>query len=186
MIGRMILCAAMTGLIAGAAMAQEVRPGVYRTPDERFENLKDYPIEENPELTIQSVINNRMLYQEGWGVGKIKHSLTYSGGLSRSYTRTYAPARHFAFKGFSPFTRPNLVEIAEGIPFLKLTNYDVPKLYSLKGIIVGKGVKAITGMEMPIFEKRRFQHGAIEKETLHQRMPPREIEYRRQFLSAYS
>ena len=56
------------------------------------ENLKDYPIEENPELTIRSVINNPMLYQEGWGVGKIKHSLTYSGGLSRSYRRTYAPA----------------------------------------------------------------------------------------------
>ena len=52
------------------------------------ENLKDYPIEENPELTIRSVVNNTMLYQEGWGVGKIKHSLTYSGGLSRSYART--------------------------------------------------------------------------------------------------
>src|SRR5690606_14997188 len=35
------------------------------------ENLKDYPIEENPELTIRSVIDNRMLYQEGWGVGRI-------------------------------------------------------------------------------------------------------------------
>ena len=55
------------------------------------ENLKDYPIEENPELTIRSVVNNPMLYQEGWGVGKMKHSLTYSGGLSRSYSRTYAP-----------------------------------------------------------------------------------------------
>ena len=60
------------------------------------ENLKDYPIEENPELTIRSVIDNLMLYQEGWGVGRIKHSLTYSGGLSRGYVRTYcasAPAR---------------------------------------------------------------------------------------------
>ena len=56
------------------------------------ENLKDYPIEENPELTIRSVVDNLMLYQEGWGVGRIKHSLTYSGGLSRSYVRTYAPA----------------------------------------------------------------------------------------------
>jgi len=41
------------------------------------ENLKDYPIEENPELTIRSVVNNPMLYQEGWGVGSIKHSLVY-------------------------------------------------------------------------------------------------------------
>ena len=66
------------------------------------ENLKDYPIEENHELTIRSVIDNLMLYQEGWGVGRIKHSLTYSGGLSRSYVRTYAPARRYGFDGFSP------------------------------------------------------------------------------------
>jgi len=32
------------------------------------ENLKDYPIEENPELTIRSVLNNLMLYHEGWGL----------------------------------------------------------------------------------------------------------------------
>ena len=56
------------------------------------ENLKDYPIEENPELTIVSVVNNSMLYQEGWGVESIKHSLTYSGGYSRGCVRTYAPA----------------------------------------------------------------------------------------------
>jgi asparagine synthase (glutamine-hydrolysing) len=37
------------------------------------ENLKDYPIEENPELTIRSVLNNLMLYHEGWGVESIKH-----------------------------------------------------------------------------------------------------------------
>jgi asparagine synthase (glutamine-hydrolysing) len=78
------------------------------------ENLKDYPIEENPELTIRSVINNLMLYQEGWGVGRIKHSLTYSGGLSRSYVRTYAPARRYGFAGFSPYAQANVVEIAEG------------------------------------------------------------------------
>src|SRR5213595_1791067 len=123
------------------------------------ENLKDYPIEENPELTIRSVVNNTMLYQEGWGVGKIKHSLTYSGGLSRSYTRTYAPGHHFNFEGFSPFTRPSVIEQAEGIPFLALTNYDQNKLYQLKGEVVGRGVEAITGLKMPVFPKRRFQHG---------------------------
>src|ERR1700694_5159894 len=48
------------------------------------ENLKDYPIEENSELTIRSVVNNRMLYQEGWGVDSIKHSLTYSGEIGRA------------------------------------------------------------------------------------------------------
>jgi len=149
------------------------------------ENLKDYPIEENPELTIRSVIHNPMLYQEGWGVGKIKHSLTYSGGLSRSYSRTYAPARRFGFAGFSPFTRPDVIEVAEGIPFIELTGYDVERLYSLKGEIVSRGVRALTGSEMPLFPKRRFQHGALSPEQLRTRVPYREPELRRQFLALY-
>lgn len=149
------------------------------------ENLKDYPIEENPELTIRSVVHNQMLYQEGWGVGKIKHSLTYSGGLSRAYVRTYAPARHFGFEGFSPFTRPSMIEVAEGIPFIGLTQYNVPTLYSLKGEIVSRGVKAITGMDLPVFPKRRFQHGAVPKEVLRQRLPDQEIAYRSRFLAMY-
>lgn len=149
------------------------------------ENLKDYPIEENPELTIRSVVHNLMLYHEGWGVGRIKHSLTYSGGLSRGYVRTYAPARRYGFEGFSPFTRPGVIEVAEGIPFIQLTNYDVPTLYSLKGEVVRRGIQALTGMEMPVFEKRRFQHGAVQRETLRQRVPNSESVYRREFLSQY-
>jgi asparagine synthase (glutamine-hydrolysing) len=149
------------------------------------ENLKDYPIEENPELTIRSVINNSMLYQEGWGVGKVKHSLTYSGGLSRSYARTYATARHHGFIGFSPYTRPSVIAVAEAIPFIGLTQYDVGRLYELKGEIVSRGVRAVTGLEMPVFPKRRFQHGALSEESLHRRLPYREAEYRKQFLSLY-
>ena len=150
------------------------------------ENLKDYPIHENPELTIRSVIHNPMLYQEGWGVGKIKHSLTYSGGLSRSYSRTYATGHHFGFRGFSPFTQPSVIQVAEGIPFITLTNYDVERLYQLKGDIVSRGVKAVTGFTMPVFSKRRFQHGAVAEATMHSRLPLREAEYRRKFLSLYS
>lgn len=149
------------------------------------ENLKDYPIEENPELTIRSVVNNQMLYQEGWGVGKIKHSLTYSGGLSRSYTRTYAPAHHFGFSGFSPYTRPDVIAVAEAIPFIKLTEYSVERLYELKGEIVSRGIAAVTGMKMPVFPKRRFQHGAIPADALRSRLPLREAQYRKQFLSMY-
>lgn len=149
------------------------------------ENLKDYPIEENPELTIRSVVNNQMLYQEGWGVGKIKHSLTYSGGLSRSYARTYAPERHFGFDGFSPFTRPNVINVAESVPFIQLTGYSVERLYELKGEVVSRGIKALTGMQMPVFPKRRFQHGALPVEALRSKLPFREAEYRKQFLSLY-
>ncbi|PYK57371.1 MAG: asparagine synthase, partial [Verrucomicrobia bacterium] len=165
-----------------------------RYPDWKFlidgdggdENLKDYPIAENPELTIRSVVNNLMLYQEGWGVGRIKHSLTYSGGLSRSYTRTYAPAKQFGFDGFSPYTRPSVIEVAEGIPFVTLTDMSVEKLYALKGEIVSRGVKAITGFDMPIFPKRRFQHGAVPREKLRLRLPEQEVEYRRRLSAIYA
>lgn len=143
------------------------------------ENLKDYPIEENPELTIRSVIDNLMLYHEGWGVGRIKHSLTYSGGLSRSYVRTYAPARRHGLAPFSPYTRPDVVEVAEAIPFRQLTGYDVPTLYALKGEVVRRGVRAITDLDMPVFPKRRFQHGAMPAEAMRGRIGSDERAYRR-------
>lgn len=179
-------CAAM-----GMALCQGIRQ---RYPDWRLlldgdggdENLKDYPIEENPELTIRSVVHNLMLYHEGWGVGRIKHSLTYSGGLSRGYVRSYAPARRHGFDAFSPLTRPAVMAVSEGIPFIELTRYDVPTLYSLKGEVVRRGIRAITGIDMPVFEKRRFQHGAVARGTLRSRLPADEATYRRQFLSQYA
>ncbi len=180
--------------IQSATMALALCRGIRaRYPEWRYlvdgdggdENLKDYPIEENPELTIRSVIHNPMLYQEGWGVGKIKHSLTYSGGLSRSYTRTYAPAALTGFEGFSPLTRPRVIAAAEAIPFIQLTAYSVDTLYALKGEIVSRGILARTGLQMPVFPKRRFQHGAISETGMRERLPMREPEYRRTFLSAY-
>jgi asparagine synthase (glutamine-hydrolysing) len=149
------------------------------------ENLKDYPIEENPELTIRSVLNNLMLYHEGWGVGKMKHSLTYSGGLSRGYMRTYTPADILGFDNFSPYTLENVIEIAEGIPFIKMTDWDHDKLYELKGQVVASGIKTITGMEMPVFTKRRFQHGVSNMDTFNKHFPEKEIDYRREFLAIY-
>lgn len=150
------------------------------------ENMKDYPIEENPELTIRSVLNNQMLYHEGWGVDKIKHSLTYSGGLSRGHVRTYAPARHHGFKSFSPYTLANVIEVSEGIPFIQLTDWNHEALYALKGEIVRRGIKAVTGMEMPVFPKRRFQHGAAPKEKRNDLFADDEMEYRRYFSSLYA
>jgi asparagine synthase (glutamine-hydrolysing) len=116
----------------------------------------------------------------------MKHSLTYSGGHSRSYARTYAPARRFGFTGFSPFTRPRVVEAAEDIPFAALTGGDHERLYALKGEIVSRGVEALTGRRMPVFRKRRFQHGALPSGELARRFPFREADYRMHFLSRYS
>ena len=149
------------------------------------ENLKDYPIEENPELTIRSVLNNLMLYHEGWGVDSIKHSLTYSGGLSRGFMRTYATGDSLGFETFSPYTLPNVIEVSEGIPFIDITGWDHNKLYDLKGRIVSDGIKAVTGMTMPIFPKRRFQHGAVSANAFRKHFPERETAYRKEFLASY-
>jgi asparagine synthase (glutamine-hydrolysing) len=180
--------------IQSAAMNLSLLKGIRtRYPDWKYiidgeggdENLKDYPIEENPELTIRSVLNNLMLYHEGWGVESIKHSLTYTGGLSRGYMRTFATSSLLGFESFSPYTLPNVIEISEGIPYVDLTSWDHQKLYALKGQIVSHGVRAVTGMEMPVFPKRRFQHGAVSPDTFSRHFPEREIAYRKEFLSRY-
>lgn len=149
------------------------------------ENLKDYPIEENPELTIRSVVNNSMLYQEGWGVQAIKHSLTYSGGQSRGCVRTYAPAVHLGFEGFSPFTRPAVIQEAEAIPFDALTGGDHDKLYALKGEVIRRGVRALTGIDMPTFPKCRFQHGAVDEALVDERFGVDPETYRQHFLGLH-
>jgi len=149
------------------------------------ENLKDYPIEDNPELTIVSVLNNLMLYQEGWGVDSIKHSLTYSGGQSRGHVRSYAPAAKLGFRGFSPFALSSVIGVAEGIPFIELTDWDHEELYRLKGEIVKRGVESITGVTMPIFEKCRFQHGAVSPEAFTELFPVEEQVYRDTFADLF-
>ncbi len=150
------------------------------------ENLKDYPIEENPELTIRSVLNNRLLYQEGWGIDAIKHSLVYSGGQSRGHVRSYAPPRLLGFRSFSPYALPNVIEVAERIPFIELTDWDPQRLYALKGEVVRRGIQAITGIQMPIFPKRRFQHGATSERVYQQLFPQNEHAYRRLFYQLFA
>jgi asparagine synthase (glutamine-hydrolysing) len=181
--------------VQSAAMALALCEGIReRYPDWKYladgdggdENLKDYPIEDNPELTIRSVLNNLMLYQEGWGVHAVKHSLTFSGGQSRGHVRSSAPARVLGFKGFSPFALPGVIAVAEAIPFIELTGWDHKKLYALKGEVVRRGVKQITGLEMPIFEKRRFQHGAVDRKTFDSRFPSDEAAYRAEFLRQFA
>jgi asparagine synthase (glutamine-hydrolysing) len=150
------------------------------------ENLKDYPIEENSELTIRSVVNNRMLYQEGWGVESIKHSLTYSGGYSRACVRSYACAREYGFVGFSPYTCPSVIAVAEGIPFAELTAGSHERLYALKGEIVARGIRSVLGLDMPIFPKRRFQHGAVAAGQAARLFPQSEARYRRHYQTLHA
>ena len=181
--------------VQSAAMALTLCRGIReRYPDWKLlvdgdggdENLKDYPIHENHELTIRSVLNNQMLYQEGWGVHAIKHSLTYSGGQSRGHIRSSAPVTALGFQGFSPFALPNVIEVAEGIPFIELTNWNEERLYALKGEVVRRGVLAVTGLSMPVYEKRRFQVGAGGDDLFASIFPTDPLEYRRRFLKMFA
>lgn len=180
--------------VQSAAMGLALCRGIrQRYPDWKYlvdgdggdENLKDYPIEENSELTIRSVLNNPLLYHEGWGVFAVKHSLTYSGGQSRGHVRTYAPARSLGFSGLSPYALPGVIAVSEAIPFIELTGWSTEKLYALKGEIVRRGVEAITGLTMPIFEKRRFQHGTASRETFAELFPADEAAYRQAFAALH-
>ncbi len=71
--------------------------------------------------------------------------------------------------------------MAERIPFIELTQWDHQKLYALKGQIVSRGIRAVTGLEMPIFEKRRFQHGVGSNTELSGVLNRSELDLRRIF-----
>ena len=78
-----------------------------------------------------------------------------------------------------------MIEIAEAIPFIELTDWDHSKLYELKGEVIRRGIQSVCNVDMPIFEKRRFQHGAIDKHRFSELFPTNESEYRFEFLNAY-
>jgi asparagine synthase (glutamine-hydrolysing) len=99
--------------------------------------------------------------------------------------RTYAPAQQLGFDTLSPYTLPNVIEVSEGIPFIDMTGWDHRKLYELKGDLVRRGVRAITGMDMPVFPKRRFQHGAVPGSTFGSVFPIQEMDYRKEFQRIY-
>jgi asparagine synthase (glutamine-hydrolysing) len=152
-------CAAASLLLLKAIRERHPSLNYLLDGDGGDENLKAYPLEDS-DLTISSVLKNPLLYQEGWGIDAIKHSLTYSGGLSRSYVRTYAPAQRLGFAAFSPYTARSAIAASLAIPFEELLGGSVERLYALKAEVVRDGVEAMTGVRMPVFPKRRFQAGA--------------------------
>jgi asparagine synthase (glutamine-hydrolysing) len=79
-----------------------------------------------------------------------------------------------------------VIDVAEGIPFIELTEWRHDKLYALKGEIVRRGVEAVTGLAMPIYEKRRFQRGAIPEDKFAARFPADPDVYRQTFLDLYA
>src|SRR5690606_36750229 len=77
-------------------------------------------------------------------------------------------------------------EVAEGIPFIQLTGWDESELYKLKGDLVRRGARAVTGIAMPVHEKRRFQHGSTDVDTFRGLFPAEERSYRNAFAELYA
>jgi asparagine synthase (glutamine-hydrolysing) len=95
--------------------------------------------------------------------------------------RGYACASRYGFVSFSPYTRAPVIAIAEAIPFAELTGGSHERLYALKGEIVSRGVRAVLGCEMPVYPKRRFQHGSSAAEAAARLFTADEARYRRHF-----
>jgi asparagine synthase (glutamine-hydrolysing) len=101
--------------------------------------------------------------------------------LSRGCVRGYAPARRLGFSVVSPFTAPQVVAVAEAIPFADLTNGSHSALYALKGEVLRRGMRRVLGREFPVFAKRRFQHGAAPEAVVGRHFAGDQLRYRRYF-----
>ena len=152
-------CAAASLCLMRALRARHPELRYMLDGDGGDENLKAYPLEDS-DLTLSSILRNPLLYQEGWGLDAIKHSLVYSGGLSRGYMRTWAPAAVHGLTACSPFIARSVMAQAVAIPFERALGGDVARLMTLKQDVVAAGIKAVLGVDMPVNPKRRFQDGA--------------------------
>lgn len=172
-----VQCAAVERAFLGRL--REIEPGLVFLfdGDGGDENWKSYPPEDS-DVTIQSVLNNPLLYHEGWGVDSIKHSLTYSGGLSRGIVRGCAPAREFGFRLLSPHASRPAIAAALAAPLRELVGQDTERLLSLKGEIVRAGLRNLD-LEAPIAPKRRFQRGATSDSVFARRLAATRAELRR-------
>lgn len=152
-----VACAAAGLALLRAVRARHPHLDAMLDGDGGDENWKSYPLEDSS-LTMRSVLRNPLLYHEGWGVDAIKHSLCYSGGLSRGSVRTVAPARETGFDAFSPFTMRSVIAASLAAPFSKLCP-DAASLYALKGSVCAAGVRKVCEVTLPLYPKQRFQDG---------------------------
>jgi asparagine synthase (glutamine-hydrolysing) len=74
-----------------------------------------------------------------------------------------------------------VIAVAEAIPFAELTQGSHERLYALKGEVVARGIRAVLGMDMPVFPKRRFQEGSVSAGEIARLFPRDEVRYRSHF-----
>jgi asparagine synthase (glutamine-hydrolysing) len=173
-----VQCAAVERAFLRGLRAAAPRLAFLFDGDGADENWKSYPPGDS-DLTIRSVLNNPLLYHEGWGVDSIKHSLTYSGGLSRGVVRGFAPAREFGFRLLSPHAMRPAIRAALAAPLRDLVGEDVERLLALKGRIADAGLRSLGFPGVPIAPKKRFQHGAVSDSVFRERLTAGRPELRR-------
>jgi asparagine synthase (glutamine-hydrolysing) len=78
-----------------------------------------------------------------------------------------------------------VIAAAEAIPFRELAQGSHEALYAIKGEALSRGVERVTGLTLPVFPKRRFQHGAAPSETSRTLFPAHPMQYRRHLASLY-
>ena len=76
--------------------------------------------------------------------------------------------------------------VAEAIPFAALTEGLTERLYALKGEIVARGVRQVLGIEMSVFQKRRFQHGSVSPDVATRVFAQNELRYRQHFQALHT
>jgi asparagine synthase (glutamine-hydrolysing) len=79
-----------------------------------------------------------------------------------------------------------VIAVAEAMPFAEMTGGSTERLYALKGDIVARGVRSVLGVEMPIFTKRRFQHGSVAASEVPRLFAQNEAHYRRHFQTLHA
>ena len=96
-----------------------------------------------------AVINDTLIhfYQLNLPFGGVGQS-----GIGKAHGR-------FGFEAFSPFTVRSVIAAAAAIKFEEVLAGDQQRLSTLKQDVVRAGVRAVTGIDMPTHEKRRFQDG---------------------------
>jgi asparagine synthase (glutamine-hydrolysing) len=65
------------------------------------------------------------------------------------------------FEAFSPFTVRSVIAAAAAIPFDQVLGGREERVATLKQDVVRAGIEAVTGIDMPVHPKRRFQDGAL-------------------------
>lgn len=126
----------------------------------------DYPLtgRGHRPILMEEIWINPHLFLLGYGRGRLTNPM-YSAGLSRGYTRTFNPARDHGVTTFSPLIDARVIDVGTRIPFRELAPTEAD-LHRLRGLAVQTGVKAYTGIEIPVFPKTMFQDGASAKPGL--------------------